>query len=351
MSNSKLTLIIDGNWLLMSRLSVINDKYESDDDLFNALQKMLLRSIEITIKHFKDIDNIIFVADGGSWRNKVELPKCLESEGIEYKGNRIKSDDINWDKVFYKYEELINILKSTNINVCKESGIEGDDWCYYWSNKLNSENTNCIIWSKDRDLTQLVKINSDFCFTTCWDKKSGFVLPEYNYDDFNFLFNAKYNENYQIFNNIITNNKNNKINYIKPNAIVVEKILKGDAVDNIQPVFVRNSKSNSEKKFKISTKDIDTSLNVYDDNEVLKFFENVLNSKSYLNRVDKNIDDIIEHFKYNRTLISLNEKSYPKNILDIMNSKNIEKINKNISEALNIVISKSNKLSNILEFI
>lgn len=348
MSNSKLTLIIDGNWLLMSRLSVINDKYESEDDLMIALQKMLLRSIEITVKHFKDIDNVIFVVDGGSWRNKVELPKCLVSEGIEYKGNRIKSDDINWDKVFLKYEELINILKSTNINVCKESGIEGDDWCYYWSNKLNNENTNCIIWSRDKDLTQLVKINSDFCFTTCWDKKSGFILPEYNYDDFNFLFNSKYIENYQIFNNIITNDKVTNIN---PNNVVIEKILKGDAGDNIQPVFVRNSKSNSNKKFKISSKDIDASLDIYNESAVESYFENLLNSKSYINRVDKNFNEIIEHFKYNRTLISLNEKSYPTNILELMNSKNIDHKNKDVSEALNIITSKSNKLSNILEFI
>ena len=152
MPNSKLTLLIDGNWLLMSRLSVLQTRYSDDDKLCQDLKLMMVRSINIVLKQFSEIDNIIFVSDGGSWRNKLELPSFLNEE---YKGTRIKSEDINWDLVFSAYENLQTKLRMSGINVCKEANLEGDDWMWYWSNKLNSEGTNVIIWSKDKDLTQL----------------------------------------------------------------------------------------------------------------------------------------------------------------------------------------------------
>lgn len=350
----KLTLIIDGNWLLMSRLSIaykVDQKYDGTDSttFFNSFQKTLLHSIEIVLHHFKEIDNIIFVADGGSWRNKVDLPDFLKKSNIEYKGNRVKSDEIDWDAVFHSFDELLSILNRTGIQVYKEPSIEGDDWCYYFSRKLNNENTNCIIWSKDKDLTQLVNINSDFCFTTCWDKSSGFVFPYYNDDDINYLMNASYNENYNIYSSIV---KNEKVTSINPKAIVVEKILKGDAVDNIQPVLLRNAKNpKSTKKFRIATKDIDTSLNVYDDKAVEQYFQHLLTLPLYQDKVEKEMKDILDHFKYNRTLVSLNEKSYPQHILDIMKSHSIQHISTNIDEAMNIVNSKVNNVSNVLELI
>ena len=61
MSKSKLTLLIDGNWLLMSRLSVIANQYNDDYELSHELQLLLIRSIKLVLKHFPDIDNIIFV--------------------------------------------------------------------------------------------------------------------------------------------------------------------------------------------------------------------------------------------------------------------------------------------------
>ena len=62
-----------------------------------------------------DGNNIIFVADGGSWRNNIEeVPQFLKNEGIEYKGNRVHSLDIDWDAVFEDYESFLNLL-STNV--------------------------------------------------------------------------------------------------------------------------------------------------------------------------------------------------------------------------------------------
>ena len=86
---SKLTLIVDGNWLLMSRLAVMNGRYPNMDELLRELKLLMIRSINLVLKTFPNIDNVIFVADGGSWRNDIaNVPQFLINEGIEYKGNR-----------------------------------------------------------------------------------------------------------------------------------------------------------------------------------------------------------------------------------------------------------------------
>ena len=99
MAKSKLTLIVDGNWLLMSRLRVLENRYLDDYELCHELQLMMIKSINVVLRTFPSIDNIIFVADGGSWRNNIEIPSCLHHEiagkDVEYKGNREKSEDIN----------------------------------------------------------------------------------------------------------------------------------------------------------------------------------------------------------------------------------------------------------------
>ena len=175
MPKSKLTLIVDGNWLLMSRLSVLNNRYVDEFELNQELKLMLIKSINVVLRTFTDIDNVIFVADGGSWRNSIEIPdylykeKTSEDQSVEYKGNRVKSSDINWDLLFESYGDFITTLQSCGITACQEQGVEGDDWCYHWSTYLNSQGTNCIIWTKDNDLKQLVNIDSNKCFTAWWN--------------------------------------------------------------------------------------------------------------------------------------------------------------------------------------
>ena len=85
MTKSKLTLIVDGNWLLMSRLAVMNGRYPNMDELLRELKLLMIRSTNLVLKTFPLIDNIIFVADGGSWRNNIkEVPQFLKNEGISF---------------------------------------------------------------------------------------------------------------------------------------------------------------------------------------------------------------------------------------------------------------------------
>lgn len=351
MSKSKLTLIIDGNWLLMSRVSVLLGRFD-DLELRYQLQLLLTKSIKLVLKQFPQIDNIIFIADGGSWRNSLPIPDYLLDENgnkISYKGNRERDDEINWDLIFNAYEEYIEILKQNGINAFREKDIEGDDWAWWWSTQLNAQGTNCIIWTKDKDLQQLVNIDNNKCFTVWWNKENGMFTAEFNDNNLDFLFNNDYNENDELFNQIT-----NKIEYtqINKNDIVLDKIIRGDAGDNIMPIIFKLAKNiESGKKFRISVKDIDNTLNYNDNNKVREYINNLCNSKKYLGKINVTPEKAYDHFIYNRQLVALEKESYPKEILESLSNYTQYNINKDIYIIENKLQASSNKLQGILDII
>lgn len=354
MPKSKLTLIVDGNWLLMSRLSVLNNRFADEYELNQELKLMLIKSINKVLRLFPIIDNVIFVADGGSWRNQLEVPEYIYKEissaqSAEYKGNRVRSDDINWDLLFSSYNDFISTLQSNGITSCQEAGVEGDDWCYYWSTYLNSQGTNCIIWTKDNDLKQLVSIDENKCFTAWWNDSNGLFIKNFPEDEFNFLFNVEYNVNEDILKAV--EDKSKSVTKIEPKTIVIDKIIRGDAGDNIYPIILRKSKTNSGRQFKVTQKDINYDLDYNDDNAIYKYIDTLIHSKNYVGRIDKSEEDIINHFKYNRRLVALEKSSYPQEILNIFEKYHSYNLSKDISLAENQIQAENNKLKGILDII
>ena len=351
MTKNKLTLLIDGNWLLMSRLSAIINKYP-EDQLATELQLLITRSIKLMLKQFPEIDNIMLCLDGGSWRNKLDNSQILDTDGnvIEYKGTRERSEDVPWDLVFNAFDELCEMYKRSGINVYKEHEIEGDDWIWYWSNKLNDEGINCIIWSMDNDLKQLVKMDNNKCFTVLWNSTNGIFCSDYSDDIMNFLFNLEYDNNSQLFNQLITNQHVNTVN-IK--ELIINKIIRGDQSDNIHPIIVLKPKSpTSTRKYKISQKDIDYDLNFKNDASVSQFLTSVFNSPKYHNKIyESSVNDIFRHFQYNRQLVYLDKSSYPEYILEKFDNYNDFTISTNISACESELLSRKNKLNGILNII
>ena len=326
--NSKLTLIVDGNWLLMSRLTVMNNRFISDKELVEDLKLLMTKSVKLMLRKIPKIDNVIIVADGGSWRCDLKMPEFLEKQNITYKGNRELDETINWDLIFGGYGDWLDLIKESGITVCREFGVEGDDWCWNISRRLNEQGTNCIIWSMDKDLTQLVQTNSDGVFTVTWNKLY-MTMENHSDNDMNFLFNFEYSVNETLLNHV--KSKAKEIKQIDPKAIVVDKIIRGDGGDNIMPIILKQSKNNPNKFFRVKTKEINFDLDLFDDNAIDNYLLNLLSSKSYNGKIDKPYQDIFEHFKYNKKLVMLHESSYPKDILDIMNNVNIDSISTNIN--------------------
>lgn len=354
---SKLTLVVDGNWLLMSRLSILNGKYEDEYALMKDLKILMIKSINIVLRHFQYIDDLIFVADHGSWRNKQQMPSFLISDGIEYKGNRVKADDINWDIIFKEYDRFIDLLKEKGIKVSHEYDVEGDDWCWYWSQRLNKEHTNCIIWSRDKDLTQLVdREEENGFFTVIWSKEAGLTLKDERDAVVSFLMNPYYSSNDMILNDIVQ--KSSKKNYINPESVMVDKIIRGDAGDNIIPIILvgpKKQNGDAKRTYRVTTKELPEKIDIYNDVDIYNYINSILESKKYANRITKPFEDIVEHFKYNRMLVVLNESSYPeyiKKIFSEYDSKiSLDDKNKDLSDVEAELIAQKNEIQSILDLI
>ena len=85
MKKNKCTLICDGNWLLLSRFSVIGRGFEVDmsehakEHAKKELHELMAKSISVVLNRFPVIDNIILVTDGGSWRKQLPVPEVIEN--------------------------------------------------------------------------------------------------------------------------------------------------------------------------------------------------------------------------------------------------------------------------------
>jgi len=95
---------------------------------------------------------VIFALDNKSWRKKISID---ENEG--YKGNRTKSDVINWDNFYSIMSDFTDIMKTNGFVVSKIDNAEADDLMALWRDELlYNQNQHVILVSGDEDVRQLV---------------------------------------------------------------------------------------------------------------------------------------------------------------------------------------------------
>lgn len=328
---NKCTLLIDGNWLLISRFSVMKSLFESDrseaelDQAVVDLKDMMAKSINIMLNRMPFIDNMIFISDGGSWRKQLPIPEQLE---VTYKGNREeeKKSDISWNHVFKALNEISKSIKQSGINTSSYINIEGDDWMWYWSRRLNSNGTNCIIWSSDNDLKQLVQYKQG-AFTAWYnDQKGGKIFfpsdmkldnPDPNDIDF-FMQPMR-------FKPVIQEQIEHKVvstNYIDPNSIINSKVICGDAGDNIKSVA---RVSRNGRTYGIGPKDWEKMSEKYNISTIYDLMSHKEDIISYILGIKRYRDldpaDVEEMIEYNIKLVWLNESVIPEPIVTAMNKQ------------------------------
>ena len=325
-THNRCTLLVDGNWLLCSRFAVIGKGFEMDMPEYIKLQsqkelhELMAKSITIVLNRFACIDNVVLVTDGGSWRKQLPVPQQLQN--VTYKGNRAPAKELDWKYIYGALTDLSDTCKELGITVSNHSSIEGDDWVWYWSRRLNADGTSCIIWSSDNDLKQLVQVDSGTCAFTAWYNDRNGVwfsddLNEDQLDDLDFFMQP-----IRVKSPLLENLKqaSKSTSFIKPDDIVMEKIICGDAGDNIKSIAKTISGS---KTYKVSIKmwnEIKSNLNI---NCLEEFFESkydiideILSIKKFANC---NSDDLAEMFDYNVKLVWLNESVIPETIVMYMN--------------------------------
>jgi len=259
-------LIIDGNYFIYSRLFVlprqkvpagfgesanIDTRFMSTESEMAIFMRKLATDFASELRKVKNITGrIIFTQDSKSWRKDL-FPES------EYKANREQDSKIHWANVHKVVEEFTGYLKEKGVIIHRVSGAEGDDLVYAWTCALNSKGENCIIWSGDTDLMQLVNYNKSTDSYTLWydntrsrlavypgfqkylDIKDGSKESEYDAIDDIFsvdhilLVSNQVKEEFKIF---ISSNSL-ETNEIYCDDYVFMKILTGDKSDNIKSVY------------------------------------------------------------------------------------------------------------------
>lgn len=327
---NKCTLIIDGNWLLMSRLGMKMGDFiktlppEHLELAKNEIIDFIAQSINKVINFWGDrIDNIMMVQDGGSWRKLIDKPKiCKEA----YKGNRTVDENIAWNYVWDALRTICQNFKENNITCVTEKNIEGDDWCWYWSKYLNHVGTNCIIWTSDADLKQLVQKDPSTNAWTIWfNDRAGLVLPQsLGHSDMDMLLN------FEMVDPFLEDicHRCTISTYINPDDIVMSKVICGDSGDNIKAIVraehvTKNGKTMIKKVTENEWNKIKEQLNIKNINEFKENKDSIIKHILSIERLSSckyKPKDVSDMFDYNLTLVRLDKEQIPREYQLAMNT-------------------------------
>lgn len=355
----RFTLIIDGhNFFYRSLWGVFrqgNNKVLSTQKDKDAYEKKLMIDFCNIVKQMSPVVNdIVFIKDSHSWRKDLLLQQ-------EYKGNRKKNQD-NIDKD--GFGEVINLfsetIKSLGIKVSQVEQSEGDDLIYAWTEVLFRNGKSSLIFSTDKDLTQLVKCvdgvhiiqyapltnklyvskESDDFFKSL-DKKMDFT-PENLFGD---AFTVSI-ENDPFVKFISSMN----VEVVEPEVVRFTKVVGGDSSDNIYPVYYKPADGTSRAKG-LGEKTVEKIYNefsnrlgcqfnytIYSNDEALKILCNVIYDVAKIKDDNFTKRMLLENIKTNAKLVSLTDESIPDYVIKDMDANISEEILKQ-----NVVLSKITK--------
>lgn len=234
-------LIIDCNYILNKNVYSLH----KNNLLFGGLYKSLELSVANYRKWFP-FANVYLVSDskGKSWRKELIHDN--------YKSQRKKNVDIDWNFVYNTYDEFKkNVIGA---KVLEGPRIEGDDWIYYVTKRSNDDNKSVIIVSNDYDIKQLLKFSTNNGWLNIMSNemngKEKIFVPK-NYQMVMNKINSSVN-NDDIFNLNDDNDFINLMNKFLSKYEIVEvdsdeslftKIVAGDDSDNIKSVYVGKTKT------------------------------------------------------------------------------------------------------------
>ena len=356
---NKCTLLVDSNWLLQSRVSVLFDKFEKNNPkpikyaAVSELKDMMARAINMMLNRFQCIDNIVMVADGGSWRKQFPVPESISTS--TYKGNRQSDKEYDWDLIWKTFNEFISRCKDIGITCNQFLNIEGDDWIWYWSRRLNADGVHCIIWTIDNDLKQLVqKDHNTGAFTVWYNDKNGLwinnEMKEPEVDELDFFMNPFYES--PILESIKQRSKSS-INYIYPSDIILSKIICGDAGDNIKSVFRYQKNGRTYRVTEREWEKLASEYNIVSINSLLDCIQQtayaITNYAKY-KPYKPIISDIEEMIKYNIKLVWLDEHVIPETLVAVMNQQEYKEYDLSyIKSNYKVLIGEDNSIKDLFE--
>jgi 5'-3' exonuclease len=319
--NIKCNLIIDLNYILVKAVFVLAKS--------NMLYGSLATALENTVTNYKrwfPFSKIYLVSDSKdkSWR-KLLYP--------EYKGNRKRDNEIDWEFVYGVYSEFKEQISKKGFKILETSGVEGDDWISYIVETTNLKGMSNIIVSNDYDIKQLLKFDTNDMYinlmTNEMFNKTKIFMPK-NFEIFvNKMKKINNNDIFCLNNNtefvsLIRNYvERNEIVEVNPIESLLVKMISGDTSDNIESVFVTYGKTGKPRGF--GEKGAESIIKKYteefgdpllDDPELVANIADLILEKR---KADISfMDDIIKNLKLNKQLVNLELKNIPTEIVEKM---------------------------------
>jgi len=345
MKLGKHTLMIDGNYFVYSRLYVMPRRsgkqlLETEKDQGQFMRKLCIDFASEIRKMQPFVDEVVIAVDSKSWR-KDFYPEA------EYKGTRKSDETVNWAAVYRIYDEFRALLAKNGVIIQQTPGAEADDILFARATELNNQGKNCIVWTGDRDLIQLV----DYVKAT-----DGYTLWYYNtkrsllaFEGFTELLNQTTGDSvspdellFNLNNSDISSDEIKgkikewvhsnkvKIEEIDSRAFIFKKILIGDKSDNINSVvtYTKTMKNGKVRTFSITDKQADKILAQYEKDfgrfEVEQLFlPDIINKMAdVIYRVNGNssVAEIKQTLKLNIQLMLLHVRTIPEPIMNAMYS-------------------------------
>jgi hypothetical protein len=185
---------------------------------------------------------VIFALDSRSWRKDIPID---ENEG--YKGNRKKSEHINWDNIYKVMKDFADIMVDKGFIVSQIDNSEADDLIALWAEELvHRQGQHAILISADEDVRQLVGSNGK-AFSVVYNPftmgknatKKLFVPSGFqdwmNEMDIGSIFDRSIDVDKEDFERIIQDKT--KVEYTDGNEIALRKIFCGDDGDNVPSIY------------------------------------------------------------------------------------------------------------------
>ena len=314
-------LIIDGNYLLSKLVFTLH----KNNLLFGALQKSLETSVN-NYRKWYPFANIYLVSDSKekSWRKKINR---------NYKTNRKRDTDIDWDFVYNCYGDFKNVIKSKGVKVLEAPEVEGDDWISYVIERSNKKGNSTIVVSNDHDIKQLIKYSLtptfiNFMLNEMQSRQKVF-LPK-NYKIFLLELSNKnssdifeLNDNSEFVEMLTNFSEKYEIFEVDPIECLIIKLISGDTSDNISSAW---SVTKNGKKRGIGPSGATDIYKRYlqefgefnlDDPDLHENLADLIVEKKKIST--KTIPEITLNLRNNQKIISLVTENFPEEIISKMN--------------------------------
>jgi 5'-3' exonuclease len=314
-------IIIDGNFILNKLVFTLH----KNNLLFGALHRGLEASV-MGYRKWYPFTNVYLVSDSKekSWRKKINQ---------EYKANRKKDSEIDWEFVFETYNEFKDQIKKKGFKVLEAPHIEGDDWISYLIEKANLQGRSTVVVSNDHDIKQLVNYSINplwinIMTNEMYNKQKLFLPKNYqifmnhiNQIDDNDIFSL--NDNKEFMDMVIQFINKYEVIEVDSTESLIVKIISGDISDNISSVWqiVKNG-----KKRGIADRGAKTIFDEYvihfgepklEDPDMSENIADLICEKKKLSRTS--IPEIKSKIENNIRLVTLKTTHLPDEVIDRMN--------------------------------